>query len=383
MTKYTTPFLLSLFFLGCGGDPTPVTPTDTGVDAVDGATDADASTHGPLGFSPSNVDEGKLDFSGLTSDLVWDADYCGNTLSLTDSGKTQCDGEGTKYKFLDYSDGKNRYAVFVARNIRIDAGQTVALSGTRPIILVALETIEILGHLDGEPGLAGGALQGIGIEADGPGLGGGRYAGTPGKRGGGAGFCGLGGAAGASLASGGKTYGTPELVPLLGGSSGGGPYPGAGGAAVQLVAGRKIHVGPSGRVHVPGGGGHSALNLGGGGGSGGAILLESKEIVVAGSLTANGGGGGSNNGGGDGEKGQPSAVAAKGDTAGTEGAGGAGSAGTTLTGGAGTGVAAEAGNGGGAAGWVRFNTLLGTPTVTGVVSPALGTTCAANGRLRM
>ncbi len=370
-----------LAIVGCGEGEGGSTPSDTGT--ADTATEAAVdAARGPLGFQPSNVPESKLDFTGL-GDVVWNDNLCGNTLSLSDSMTTLCDGLGTKFRSFEHVDGKNRYTVFVARSFKIEAGQSVTLSGTRPIILVALDSIEILGQLNGDAGRAGGAEQGNGVDADGPGAGGGKYDGAPGKRGGGAGFCGKGGDAGSAIAKGGVTYGTASLVPLLGGSSGGGPYPGAGGAAVQLVAGRRIHVGAAGRVYVPGGGGHSALNLGGGGGSGGAILLESKDIAIDGTLAANGGGGGSNNGGGDGEKGTATTTPAKGDVAGAEGAGGAGSGGTSVAGGNATGAADVAGNGGGGSGFIRLNTASGAATLTGVVSPSAGTTCMTQGKIQL
>ena len=375
----------SVSCIGCGGDDEKATVTDAGTDAgTDSVTDSvtDAAAHGPLGFSPSNVPEAKLDFSGV-GDVVWNDNLCGNTLSLTDSMTTLCEGLGTTYKSFEHVDGKNHYTVFVARNFRIEAGQTVALSGTRPIILVALDSIEIIGQLNADPGIAGGALQGNGVDANGPGEGGGKYGGMPGPRGGGGGFCGKGGDAGAAIAKGGIAYGTATLIPLRGGSSGGGPYPGGGGAAVQLVAGRRIHIGAAGRVYVPGGGGHSALNLGGGGGAGGAILLESKDIAIEGALAANGGGGGSNNGGGEGQLGTATTTPAKGDVAGPEGAGGAGSGGATVAGGNATGTADVAGNGGGGAGWIRLNTSSGAATVSGIVTPAAGSTCLSQGKIAL
>jgi hypothetical protein len=265
---------VSLLAIGCGKDEEEKSTADSGV-AADSATDA--ATHGPLGFAPSNVPESKLDFTGL-GDVVWNDNLCGNTLSLSDSMTTLCDGLGTTYRSFEHVDGKAHYTVFVARSFRIEAGQSVTLSGTRPIILVALDSIEILGQLNGEPGRAGGAQQ-TG-DGKGPGPGGGAFAGVPGMRGGGAGFCGTGGDAGSAIAKGGIAYGTASMIPLLGGSSGGGPFPGAGGSAVQLVAGVRVHVAASGRVYVPGGGGHSALNLGGGGGSGGALLVRNNSSLV-------------------------------------------------------------------------------------------------------
>ena len=96
-------------------------------------------------------------------------------------------------------------------------------------------------------------------------------------------------------------YGNPSLVPLVAGSSGGSvgqegtlsvAQSGAGGGAIQLVAGSTIRLLPEGTISASGAPGSSVGGRGAGGGSGGAILLEAPNVVVVGSLTANGGDGG-------------------------------------------------------------------------------------------
>jgi hypothetical protein len=96
---------------------------------------------------------------------------------------------------------------------------------------------------------------------------------------------------------GGLVYGTPDLVPLIGGSGGGtrlfggGVGGGAGGGAILIVASGSITI--NGTITANGGsGGQSGDNFSGGG-SGGGIRLVSNSLGggVSGVLTAAGGGG--------------------------------------------------------------------------------------------
>ena len=98
----------------------------------------------------------------------------------------------------------------------------------------------------------------------------------------------------------GQPYGTPELLPLIGGSGGGGGlggtnYPGAGGGggggAILLASGGILKV--TGTIDTTGGdsgdiAGTGAGNIGGGG-SGGAIKLMATRVEGNGRLYANGG----------------------------------------------------------------------------------------------
>jgi hypothetical protein len=92
----------------------------------------------------------------------------------------------------------------------------------------------------------------------------------------------------------GKTYGSPALTHLHGGSGGGGASNtggGAGGGAISLEAdGNGTVVIQSGAtISVNGGGIASTLNNSGGGGSGGSIRLAGKSITNNGSIQAKGG----------------------------------------------------------------------------------------------
>ncbi len=359
---------------GAGSDP-----ADGGgqPDAGPGA-DADAGAPG-LGFRPTNL-PAAIDFSHV-GDLVFDANKCGNSINLNDQGGTTCDGPGTGVydSFVVTQVDGSKLRVFVARNIRIAEGIDVTAEGTQPVALVALDTIEILGTLDGSSGRAGGFNQPNGDQADGKGPGGGLYDNGTLKGGGGA-YCGAGGASGNGAAKGGKAYGNAALSPLVGGSTGGGAYPGAGGGAIQLVAGNKIHVGANGWVSVGGGGGQT-----GGGGAGGALLLEAPTVAIDGALAANGGGGGAGGGAIYGEDAKPSATQAKGGVGtGGDGSGGNGGAGSLLDGADGTPGDAQLlthGNGGAGVGRIRINTTTGKAIISGVVSPSAGTSCGTQGIL--
>jgi hypothetical protein len=196
--------------------------------------------------------------------------------------------------------------------------------GSRPLVIVATETITITGALDvgskrtGAPGAGANsaACQMNAIEGEDDGGGGGG--------GGGGGFGAAGGNAGlgdtnrsngggAGTEATGGTGGGMSISAFIrggcrggdGGSTNGGNGgagqgnnhgPGAnGGGAVYLIAGTSITVQSSGAIYASGGGGTGGEDTsggGGGGGSGGLVGLDAPAINVMGHIAANGGGGG-------------------------------------------------------------------------------------------
>lgn len=216
---------------------------------------------------------------------------------------TECNDKLTGFatKTVTLAD-QTRVALFVARSFRIETSTTVETKGAFPIVFAALDTIAVLGSIRVVPGTAGGARTTMSYER-GAGPGGGTAASESGLSGGGASFCGIGGKAassGAPLSEPAAAYGTPELIPLVGGSAGGvGYFTNAsphGGGALQLIAGTSVVVAASGAISAGGAGGDRGSSGGhegaGGGASGGAILIEPPSVIVAGTLAANGGGGG-------------------------------------------------------------------------------------------
>ncbi|WP_394850123.1 hypothetical protein LZC95_22030 [Pendulispora brunnea] len=372
---------------------------------ADGGNGEDAPSANPpkLGFTPSNLSLGNIDVTGL-GDFVADRDC---TLRSDEDENPCSEANVTKFTLVTQNGGGQKVGVYLAKSFRINANVTVKTTGEYPIALVALDKIEILGHLSaaavGYTQAAGGAAS-TATNENGVGLGGGAAGKADSNAGGGGSFCGVGGKGPAQAglngvaASGGQKYGNATLTPLVGGSSGGAGAivsGGAGGGAIQLVAANSIAIGASGTINVGGGGGarsgadDDSKDQSSGGGSGGAILLEAGQVDIAGILAANGGGGG---GGGtddenDGENGTTQragqdVAAAKGGKSKTENHGGDGSAGVFVNGadGVGTSVASAnggAGGGGGGAGWIRINTRTGSATITGVLSPTLSTTAAA------
>jgi hypothetical protein len=353
----------------------------------------DGGSSNPLGFSPSNFDPGQIDWTGLG-----DVD-CTNTGGITSEQTPllSCGGDQTKTKFTVVTQPNNiKVGIWVARSWRIEPNVVVSVDtihgGSFPLILVATDTIDILGGLSatasgshasaggyaGDPNNNAGGGPGAGAitaQMNYPAAGGGSY-------------CGVGGngvfldsMSVSATAAGGKTYGTPQNVPLVGGSSAGGGFlfAGAGGGAIQLVAGKSISIEAGGYVNVGGGGG----GAGGGGGSGGALLLESPTVTVAGALAANGGGGASCGTGPDGTDGLNSNMPAAGGMTTSGCVGGNGSAAATMNGAnAQATMMSTEGGGGGGAGRIRINTKSGSATLTGgVVSPDPSTSCTTQGKL--
>src|SRR5262249_17421177 len=170
---------------------------------------------------------------------------------------------------------------------------------------IALNTTNVApnGGVGGPGGFDGGAgSNGIVTTTGGSGLGPGGGAGGPGGSAGGGGFVNAGGnAQGGGSGAGGTPYGTPQLLPLIGGSGGGGggaglppPAGGGGGGGGALIVASSGTITLTGSVLATGGaGGGNPINLAGagagGGGTGGAVRLLATAIAgTGGSINVNG-----------------------------------------------------------------------------------------------
>lgn len=382
-----------------GGEDASSVVRDPGTASDSAVGGGDGGLATSLPFSAKNVPaEVAIDAPG---DMVFSTAACSEAAALdTATGKIEGCRENTgelRFRFVDITQpdtslGELSAALVVTRRFVIEQGMRVTVTGNRPLIVVALQEARINGQLQASAmqGTARGG--GFGVTEDGqnglgPG-GGGRPNGSSGA--GGAGFCGLGGAGGMDndlIGAGGRSYGSPENVPLIGGSSGGmvSTYGSAGGGAIQISAGERIEVGALGGIDVGGGGAGWSAN---GGGSGGAILLEAPEVRVLGRLTANGGGGSasisrSGSSGADGSNDDQPALGGR-----VEGfpSGGNGAAGANINGGPGEpspeGSTRAGGGGGGGAGRIRVNVSEGEPELAGaLISPAQSTPCFTIGTL--
>ncbi len=353
-----------------------------------------AGDAGALGYLASNL--GTRTFSpSTTGPLTLTDDDCRIFTDWPDPPGLACaSGQNppTSVMAIDLPNGAGIAVVWVFTYVSIDSTSSLTVSGPNPLILVALGSVDIAGSIDASADVYDPDTDAIpGARLDGSGVGGFNNGGPQG--GGGGSFCGLGGvgASGtgaiASDSAPGMAYGSANLIPLWGGSAGGGAtvtsadqVNGNGGGAIQISAAGTMTLETTGYITVNGSGGVSLGDeTGTGGGSGGAILLEAPTVTVDGILEANGGEGSDPNYDG---------VAAPDDGGvatepGCEG--GSGSQGTRVAGGGGQmavgggGVSAGYGGGGGGAGRIRIN---GTQvSVTGTVSPALGSVCASQGSL--
>src|SRR5580692_32259 len=194
-------------------------PGAGGLDAASG-TDGGAS----LGFAPSNVASA---LSGLDLSNLPDID---STETIDQTGVDCNATPGCIATTVTQTDG-SVVNLYVVRSWRIEANSVVSIADAKPLVIVALTTIDILGRLDassqGNDPIAGGVkgVAGMTGGGQGGGLGGQTTDNTPGIGGGGGGFCGAGGAGGNStstLGAGGVAYGSPTLIPLAAGSAGGG-----------------------------------------------------------------------------------------------------------------------------------------------------------------
>ncbi len=206
-------------------------------------------------------------------------------------------------------DGRLHYTTF-----RVASGRTVTFRRNAlntPVYLLAQGDITIEGTIDvsgeqapgsppiggfGGPGGFDGGKPGFGDEIPpgdgyGPGAGGSGNTGSGADSAGGAGY-GTGGA-GASSAFKGAAYGSPLLIPLIGGSGGGGdtgqPGSGGGGGGGAILLCSRTRIVVSGSVAALGGPWRATSHNGG---SGGAIRLLAPKVEGRGSLNVNGGGSG-------------------------------------------------------------------------------------------
>jgi hypothetical protein len=391
-----------------GGTDAAVTP-EGGADAgaTDGASEAsaDGPGGGPLGFTPSNVDLSGLDLS-KAGDVTLSGSNCFIQPASQNPGWSCADATKFVMKTMTLPD-QTKMVIYVVKSLRIEQSTLLIVEfglgggGDLPFAIVALDTMELLGSIKLSPGTSGGGLNAQ-SGSTGIGPGGGKSGPSSQLAGAGGGsFCGVGGAG--SVEPGGtafaksSAYGTPALVPLVGGSAGGTgatPADGAGGGAIQLVAGTSIDLKAGAFISAPGQfgdqGGLVGTQEGNGGGSGGAILLEAPTVTIAGALAANGGGGGSGAGGAaaGGKSGDTGH-----DTDGTPALGGApaasdhggnGGAGDTADGTDGvSSQGASASGGGGGVGRIRINTMTGQAVLTGAtVTPSASTTCFTQGMLK-
>jgi hypothetical protein len=354
---------------------------------------------GPLGFVPSNF--GTLSFAdgGVPEAGEGGTPIVGpdGGLDFTDAPDVVISGNANNtslpaHVVISLGTNPPMFAnVYVMKTLTVDSSATLTFDDTNPVIFAVLGAVDIGGEInvggDQYVGYAGAPTWGGPTSNQGPGGGGNGFtANFPSSGGGGGTFCGVGGKGGAPAgtpAIAGSVYGNATLTPLLAGSGGGyvdGNQWGAGGGAIQISSGSSILIRGVGIVNAGGGSAY------GGGGSGGAILLEAPTIDIQGNVTANGGGGGgysnaytSTYGNGGQANGQP----ATGAVVNGQTIGGSGSAGTTITGSDGNSGDASSyfGSGGGGAGWIRLNTSSGSATISGTISPALGTACASQGTL--
>jgi hypothetical protein len=195
--------------------------------------------------------------------------------------------------------------IVIRKDIHVWGNGVLRAMGARSLILIAQNHFAVDGRIDASAHRATAGPGAVSTGMGAPpvplvfGAGGGGY-GSPGGSGGRAPMT-IGG-----TAPGGAAYGTPALVPIVGGSPGGSvsfAQGGAGGGAVQLSLCRgTLSLGATAVIDAGGGGagggsgvsesGASMGGGGGGGGSGGAILIEAPQLYIAGELLANGGGGG-------------------------------------------------------------------------------------------
>lgn len=298
-------------------------------------------------------------------------------------------GNPTTPMFRDVTIGGNQITLLVLEGFTLQSAARLRVIGPRAFGIVSTGTITIVGTIDATDGGAGARSATVCMTTSSEGkVGGNNNSGSGGASGGGGGgFRGMGGKGGlgdnnAQDIEGGAGGAALALAPtIIGGCPGGrggnqqnqgtGGAGGAPGGGVLLIS--KMQLSIPGVVNAGGGGGKAGAGAdggGGGGGSAGMIVLEAPAIMINGFAVANGGSGGAGAGDAAGQDGNPgtiSALSASGGLAsGGGGSGGNGGA-TAQNNGLQPGNANDGGGGGG--GGVGYVTMMGTMTITGIVSP--------------
>jgi hypothetical protein len=310
---------------GCSFDRSGIGGDDVAVDAppgtIDGVTGDPDGANGCITWAAPNVDPCDPLLPDPEPIALVDDDYTYDTDSglLGDGSDSTMPPSAT----LPQDDGPD-VRVLNVRNFEIEAGGTLTVTGSRPLIIVSHGPAVVAGTIDvsarffaidnsSAPGpggnnsiMCGNGTRGPGdpstnVAAGGGGGGGGGFGDDAGDGG-----DGQGGGHG-NKGPKGTTNGNPELVPLrggCGGARGGDDADGAidasgragdGGGAIEITSRTTLTV--DGTIRASGSGGAAAQLAnagGGGGGSGGAILLDADNTIigVTGALCANGGGGG-------------------------------------------------------------------------------------------
>ena len=313
-------FLVGALLPACSFDSSGVADDVAGDDDPGPGDEPDAATPpdavcggGDVGFDVANLGACAIPMSA--EPLVFPAGVVGidTTTGTIDAGGSAVAADVLVATQLD---GATPVMVIAGLDITIPEGTTLVVTGSRPLALVAYGTLTVDGTIDASAELVrGGPGAGIGC-ADGAGVDGTTMVATnslPGGTGGGGGAYSTDGGAGAYVSPvpvaapttpGGEQRTDQALIPLRGGCSGGRggvadsnqarADSGAGGGAIELVAGTSITI--RGIVSTSGGGGAGATEPGGGGaggGAGGAILIHSPSLVLGGAiLSSNGGAGG-------------------------------------------------------------------------------------------
>jgi hypothetical protein len=224
-----------------------------------------------------------------------------NGLVLSGTINTDSDSRCESSQPTNWTPDQPAACFLYGRDIVTNEGVPLSVSGSRPLVLVATNTISLAGPLDVASHINGTDGPAANYSGCGPGTGA-----PPGNKGGGAGGSftssggnggGTGGVAGAVLPGGNALHGGCGGGPgdASGGSQG---LPGDGGGVVYLVAAVSITIGAQIDASGAGAKGGSQTGGGGGGGSGGMIVMIAPMIDLTGAtIYADGGGGG---GGGSG-----------------------------------------------------------------------------------
>ncbi|MFT3709417.1 MAG: hypothetical protein QM817_17405 [Archangium sp.] len=336
------------------------TPFDAGLSCGDaGSCNVQGGCLPPFPFVPSNVaindvptpSSGKVTFN------------CGTT-TIDTSGTNpptftnKCPGMPDIGAAIITQNGGISTLVLAFEDLEVSGSSTLTFTGSRPVILVSMRNILVLGAINAGAGSQACAGSGVGGNGSGTlyksGGGGGGFA-SAGGRGGNVNMGAAGGAAGVINVG-------PQLRGGCPGGVGGGTSQRAssGGGALQLVALDTITI--AGVITAPGigGAGGGFGNGGNGGGSGGDLLLEAMQIIASGGgLTANGGGGGEADTNNAGQSGQLTDMPARGGTDNLGGGVGGDGAAATINAENGQDATAfsSCGGGGGGVGRIRLNVV--------------------------
>ena len=208
----------------------PSSPSGTSDSGGGGKTDAKGDGGTTSGFQPSNITLASIMAqAGMAADEDVENSSCGVQTISTNLGTFLCFTSPVTMTTEPFGSGTQPVALLVVKSLKVGPKGAISVAGNLPLVIVSLGDVTLESGASISAGSAnslnmvgpGGAAPQGNTNSNGTGPGGGPAGSLTSFIGAGGGsFCGVGGAGGGTAATA-KAYGSADIRPLQGGSSGG------------------------------------------------------------------------------------------------------------------------------------------------------------------